>query len=324
MLASIAQIEDLLCCPRCKSPLNASQCSNRQCGLTFPTVAGQPALIDFDDSIIDPEALIASSGASTHTRDPTHANFRTKVKSVLLGQNPVARNIGRQFHAAAREQAQRPVILVVGGGDFGMGAEAMYADPQLLVIGTNVYASSNTTLLADGHQLPIRDNSIDGVWIQAVLEHVLDPWRVVAEIHRVLKPSGLVFGNTPFLYPVHEGAFDYTRFTLSGHRWLFRHFEMISAGVTAGPPDTLNLAIRYFFQAILRNQKLGTAVSLCFFWLRFFEPLMAHRWGADAASGTYFYGRKSERAITPKDIVAFYETQKRLKHGMVADPVSGL
>jgi ubiquinone/menaquinone biosynthesis C-methylase UbiE len=31
------------------------------------------------------------------------------------------------------------------------------------------------------------------VWIQAVLEHVLDPPIVVAEIYRVLRPGGLVY-----------------------------------------------------------------------------------------------------------------------------------
>ncbi|CAH2407660.1 hypothetical protein MES5069_620012 [Mesorhizobium escarrei] len=29
---------------------------------------------------------------------------------------------------------------------------------------------------------------------------------------------------------VHEGAYDFTRFTELGHRWLFRRFETISRG----------------------------------------------------------------------------------------------
>jgi len=56
----------------------------------------------------------------------------------------------------------------------------------------------------------------DAVWIQAVLEHVLDPVRVVAEIHRVLRPGGLVYSEIPFMQEVHEGAYDFTRFRLSG------------------------------------------------------------------------------------------------------------
>jgi ubiquinone/menaquinone biosynthesis C-methylase UbiE len=69
--------------------------------------------------------------------------------------------------------------------------------------------------VADGHQLPIADGSVDGVWIQAVLEHVLDPSIVVQEIHRVLTPGGVVYAETPFMQPVHEGAYDFTRFSLS-------------------------------------------------------------------------------------------------------------
>jgi SAM-dependent methyltransferase len=41
-------------------------------------------------------------------------------------------------------------------------------------------------------------------WIQAVLEHALDPPVVVAEIYRVLKPGGLVYADTPFMQRVHE------------------------------------------------------------------------------------------------------------------------
>ena len=30
---------------------------------------------------------------------------------------------------------------------------------------------------------------------------------------------------------------------------------------------------------------------------------------ADAASGVYFFGRKSGRELTPKDIISYFETQ---------------
>ena len=36
------------------------------------------------------------------------------------------------------------------------------------------------------------------------------------------------------------------------------------------------------------------------------------RWTADMASGTFFYGRRSDKPITPKQIVAFYADQKRI------------
>ncbi len=54
---------------------------------------------------------------------------------------------------------------------------------------------------------------------------MLEPERVVSEIARVLKPAGMVYSEIPFMQQVHEGAYDFTRFTDSGQRWLFRQFK---------------------------------------------------------------------------------------------------
>ena len=77
-------------------------------------------------------------------------------------------------------------------------------------------------LLGNAETLPFPDASFDLVIAVAVLEHVADPFRCVAEMRRVLAPSGHVYAVTPFLQPVHMGAYDFTRFTPIGHRRLFR------------------------------------------------------------------------------------------------------
>ena len=102
------------------------------------------------------------------------------------------------------------------------------------------------------------------------------------------------------------------RFTLSGDRWIFRHFALIDAGISGGPGSAALWNIRYFFRPILNNDKLGTAIQMACFWLRFFDKLPFGRRGADAASAVFFYGRKAEEPITPRDIVKFYESQERL------------
>ena len=45
---------------------------------------------------------------------------------------------------------------------------------------------------ADVHELPFADASFDAVFAHAVLQHVKEPLRVLAEVHRVLKPGGVV------------------------------------------------------------------------------------------------------------------------------------
>ena len=70
-------------------------------------------------------------------------------------------------------------------------------------------------MIADAHYIPFRDGSFQGVLIQAVLEHVIEPEKVVGEIHRVLAKDGVVYSEI-FMQQVHEGAFDITRFSISG------------------------------------------------------------------------------------------------------------
>jgi SAM-dependent methyltransferase len=202
---------------------------------------------------------------------------------------------------------ERPRVLILGGGELGEATEAFYRSDEIELLCMDVYASRYTNLVGDGHSLPFEAQSIDGVWVQAVLEHVLEPHKVVSEIHRVLRPLGLVYVETPFMQQVHEGAYDFTRFTRSGHRWLFRHFEEIESGVVAGAGSAALWAIRYLVRALgLRR----THISVLFFWvhcLDFFAEKNC-KCNADAACCLYFFGRRSERPMSQKEIVAYYES----------------
>ena len=211
-------------------------------------------------------------------------------------------------------RAAHPVVLVVGGAVVGFGASPLYEDASVSVVGSDIYRSDLTHLVADGHQLPFVDCSFDGVWIQAVLEHVVEPRQVVDEIHRVLADGGYVYAETPFMQQVHEGAFDFTRFTPSGHRWLFRRFEEVSSGVTRGPATVLIWSIRYLVASLFRSQRVGNAVAALFFWLEYLDHLVSPSFAMDGPSGVFFLGRRSEHPLRPRDIVATYRGAQRASH----------
>jgi SAM-dependent methyltransferase len=156
----------------------------------------------------------------------------------------------------------------------------------------------------------------DGVWITAVLEHVIEPQKVVDEIWRVLKPAGMVYAETPFMQQVHERAYDFTRFTANGHRWLFRRFEQIDAGVNrgSGAGHAMAWSVRYFIRAFL-GSRAAILGALPFFLLRHLDGFADPRRRADAALGFFMWGRKSEHTLTPKDMVAYYETQQAWTQG---------
>lgn len=296
--------DPILQCPKCgHAPLQPPQCG--ACGTCFPVVRGQPVLIDFDDSIFAPEAY-------REDRLPERqagSRVGRMLAQVTFGENDVAPSKIAKFRELLHARGRRRV-LVVGGGTVGSGAQSLYQDTSLEVIGTDIYPSDHTRLVCDGHKLPFRDGSIDGVFIQAVLEHVLEPHRVVAEIHRVLAPDGIVLAETPFLQQVHLGAYDFTRFTFSGHRWLFRRFEQLDAGLVAGPGMVLLWSIAHFFKSMGLGPKLTAIMTLPFFWLRLVDKFARRQAALDGASGVYFLGRKSADGVQPRQMLDYYEQQR--------------
>jgi SAM-dependent methyltransferase len=303
------QLEDLasmLSCPHCGGGLvvDAEHPRCASCGRCFSIVGGQPILVAFDDSILSEDDLHASGAGSSIRRRADRKPYR--IRDFLLSSNQVAARNAQRFIELARALSAHPKILIVGGGSKGEGTESLYEDDALRLISFDIYASELTQFVADAHRIPLADMTVDAVWIQAVLEHVLDPWRVVQEIHRVLRPHGIVYAETPFLQQVHEGAYDFTRFTESGHRWLFRRFEEIESGVVLGAASQLLWSIEHVVRGSFRSIKAGVAVKVLLFWIRYLDRIIPCGYASDAASAVYFLGRKSNVTLSPKDMIGFY------------------
>ena len=306
--------QDLFICPRCASPVRLSEgawrCEGAACRYAeeaFPVVAGVPALVDFERSVLDADRLRSVGGASEVAR----SRFAGPLRRLLHPANTTApRNVARMvglLRADAERTGRQPRILVVGGGTIGDGLEELYADPTIDLVSFDVYASPAVQFIGDGHAIPIADGSLDGVIVQAVLEHVLEPTVVAAEIQRVLRVGGIVYADTPFLQQVHEGAYDFTRFTDSGHRYLFRGFERIDSGSVAGAGTALRWSVDYFVRALTRSVPAGRIVSLCFFWLSYLDRFLDPRHSVDAASSVFFLGRRTERSISGADVIDYYQ-----------------
>ncbi|WP_141134339.1 methyltransferase domain-containing protein [Jannaschia aquimarina] len=286
------------------APVHVSETGDLSIGDTpVQTVGDQPVLVNFAQSILDREILL------THGATSLVANRRQGRpwwKRLMLGENRITPASAAELVEMVSAQSETPTILIIGGGTVSDGAQILYDAPNLRVVSFDVYASPHTDFVADAHHIPILDQVVDAVWIEAVLEHVLTPAEVVDEIWRVLKPDGIVYAATPFLQPVHERAYDFTRFSESGHRWLFRRFDEIDRGVLAGPGTALFQQLRYAFGAVAGSRRIGSLLAAPFFWLRFIDRLAARDHGSDAASATFFMGRKSERTLSPKDMPALF------------------
>ena len=89
------------------------------------------------------------------------------------------------------------------------------------VVNLDLSPFPTTDVLGSCAQVPFVDNCFAGLISVAVLEHVADPRRCVAEIARLVRPGGSVFIAVPFLQPYHGYPRHYFNMTRDGLRELF-------------------------------------------------------------------------------------------------------
>ncbi|MDZ4865649.1 MAG: methyltransferase domain-containing protein [Gemmatimonadota bacterium] len=307
----------LLRCPRCTAPLrwtdDAAFCTGQGCVARFPVADGVPILLDEAKSIFDIADFLARRETTFRSSDRILKDTFGRVMPRIGHNIKAAGNYARfaELLAARATSAYRARVLVVGGSILGKGMEPLAAHPALELVETDLAHGPRTMMICDGHDLPFVDASFDGVIVQAVLEHVLDPVRCVAEIHRVLRPEGVVYGETPFMQQVHMGPYDFTRFTHLGHRRLFRHFEEIESGASCGPGMALAWAWQYFLLSFtarrLPRALLRGIAALTAFPLKYLDYFLIDTPGSlDAASGVYFLGRKSDAVLSDRALVKGY------------------
>jgi SAM-dependent methyltransferase len=290
-----ADLEHRLICPQCSVALKELSCP--RCSVEYPDIDGVPVLVDPASSVLDVESIVERSGASPIGRPAQQSTGRLSE-----GTNPVAT---RHLEAMLRIIPDCGRILVIGGAIAGKGADPVY-ESHCEVIGLDIYASHLTHVVADAHKIPFADQSFDAVLVQAVLEHVLDPGKVVAEIWRVLKPDGVVYAETAFMQQVHEAAFDFTRFTESGHRWLFRSFSLLDSGAVAGPGYQMIWSVDYLFRGLFRSKRFGLMVRKIIGPLRILDRYIGQGYAIDGASAVYFFGQRSGTPLEPQQVVAHY------------------
>lgn len=305
---------ELLRCVACSDgPLEQGQggLECRACGAQYHMFYGAPVLLRKDNALFPPEAYVDQDSNELERSVASSNSLKSKIKGLVPSRSlNMSRN--RLFGRIASEHGDRALkILVIGCGRARHQIEDAFSSTKFEFCHTDIDSSALADFMCDAHDLPFKSNVFDGVITTAVMEHVLVPDTVASEITRVLKEGGFVYSEIPFLQAVHEGAYDFTRFSLSGHRRLFASFKEQDAGMVAGPGTALVWQLTEFSRALFKNRRVASyavmLTKLFFFWIKYFDHLMANNPRAiDAASCTYFYGLLSEEPVDPRDIISRY------------------
>jgi len=207
------------------------------------------------------------------------------VISPVYGKSNISYKIIKKY-----VDIENSITLNIGSGPFRL-------DKNILNVDITPY--NNVDVIADGSNLPFKNNSVDAIINVVILEHVPNPECVVNEMYRVLKNGGIIYTVVPFIQGYHASPYDYKRWTSSGVSNLHNNFTMIESGVGGGPTSgfvwilTEWLALLFSFRIIPLYKLLFIFFTLLLWPIKFLDVfLIDHPMAKNIASNFYYLGMK--------------------------------
>ena len=148
--------------------------------------------------------------------------------------------------------------------------------------------------VCDLTDIPVEDARFDRILFNQVLEHLPEPASALAELHRVLKPGGLIFCSVPLFFAEHQIPYDFYRYTKFALRRLFTEagFEVTRLDWLEGYFGTMS----YQFQMMHRNLPRDVAT------VRGIAPGWRALYLAPLLFATRFAAGRLERAYADADV----------------------
>jgi SAM-dependent methyltransferase len=117
------------------------------------------------------------------------------------------------------------VLSIGSGGEVNRLLNQYASSNDFNVISFDFDSQRRPDILGDICVYDFKDEKFDFVIIAEVLEHLYAPHLGIENIYKVLKDNGVLILTTPFILPIHEGPYDYYRFTKYGLQYLLRNFQ---------------------------------------------------------------------------------------------------
>lgn len=271
-----ARLEGVLACPDCGAALPGLPSSCPTCARTFEAVGSVP--------ILHPKGSGSASPGQRFFVDEPGRMEQLRRRSPRLARLLKLPDFTSPSSALplCREWHRAHIVEGVPGErvlNLGSGVSKQYANPGL--VNFDIAAHDNVDVVGDGEHLPFRDGVFDGVVLDAVIEHLAHPARVVAEVRRVLKPGGTVLAQVPFLYPFHAAPHDYQRYTPAGLATLLEEFEILEVGADRRPGRAVLEVVSAWAAGFSDNRTLSYALRWMTAWawlpIKWLDPWLAKK-----------------------------------------------
>jgi len=153
-----------------------------------------------------------------------HKLFRKAQEIVYLPSYKEGSEVVSKFQKEL-SNLHSPKVLELGTLQWNPGVSTHHGDwlpADAAFVKSDVEAGGDVDVVADAHDLnPFEDEEFDVFMAHSVWEHLRKPWIAAQAAHRVLKPGGILFIDTHFVFPLHGYPSDYCRWTTEGLLGLF-------------------------------------------------------------------------------------------------------
>tara|TARA_B100001248_G_C27397550_1_gene466770 strand:- start:4754 stop:5632 length:879 start_codon:yes stop_codon:yes gene_type:complete len=281
------KISMLICCPLCKGNLN------KQTSFLLCKACNEQFIIQNQIPILLTQTLQQDVLKNNKNDDQNSIRMIKAIyKKLIFSHTFKTAESRNRIPNLINQLPDNAVTINIGAGNTNYSERLINIDIEL---------TNNVDLIADSRSLPFRDNSVDLIISQAVLEHTPKTAENVKEIYRVLKTGGLVYCEVPFMQTYHAHPHDYFRFTHAGLKDVFENFTTQEEGIAVGPASAFSLSFRIFLSTLFSfgSKKLFIISSILANWitfpLKYFDLFLEkNRLAYFQASGIYALFKKEK------------------------------
>ena len=188
------------------------------------------------------------------------------MKMPRLSKNWLVYKIVNTYLEEAAKKYAHGKLLDIGCGEKPL--EDMFAPYVTEHIGLDhqdsFHSKDNVDIFGSAYEIPKENEYFDTVLCTAVLEHLEEPDKAIAEANRVLKRGGIAIYTVPLFWHLHEEPRDFYRYTKYGLRYLFEknRFEIIEIKALSGFWVTFGQELVYYFWRFRRGRVVSKIICL--------------------------------------------------------------